>query len=63
MLLEKQIVCPYCGEMIVVDIDPTGGARQHYIQDCPVCCRPITILATSGLDGDYQIETRSEDET
>lgn len=34
--------CPYCGENISVLID-SSVPDQHYIEDCEVCCRPITI--------------------
>lgn len=35
--------CWACGEEIVIPIDPTMGARQDYVEDCPVCCRPNEI--------------------
>ena len=36
-------VCPHCGEQIVVPLDPSGGADQSYVEDCPVCCNPNLI--------------------
>jgi len=36
--------CPYCGEMIELVIDCSLG-EQSYIEDCSVCCRPITVTA------------------
>ncbi|MFG0329364.1 MAG: CPXCG motif-containing cysteine-rich protein [Phycisphaerales bacterium] len=36
-------ICPTCGEEILLGVDPTGGASQSYIEDCPVCCRPNAI--------------------
>ena len=41
----QTVRCPYCGEWLEVFIDPSVR-RQEYIEDCQVCCRPIT------LDGD-----------
>ena len=35
-----EIICPHCGEAVVVVIDPSGGVNQDYVQDCEVCCRP-----------------------
>ncbi|AGC42482.1 hypothetical protein MYSTI_01133 [Myxococcus stipitatus DSM 14675] len=35
--------CPYCGEQVEVDVDPIGATDEHYIEDCPVCCRPWTV--------------------
>lgn len=39
---EYIITCPYCGEQINVLIDCTYNA-QEYIEDCQVCCRPISF--------------------
>jgi hypothetical protein len=40
---EASYVCPSCGESIVIPIDPSGGAEQQYVEDCPVCCNPNVI--------------------
>ena len=48
-LLEKAIACPYCGESIDVLVD-TSVVPQEYIEDCQVCCRPITIRVTMGFE-------------
>ncbi|MEO6435316.1 MAG: CPXCG motif-containing cysteine-rich protein [Tepidisphaeraceae bacterium] len=40
---EAAYVCPTCGEQIVIPLDPTGGAEQEYVEDCPVCCNPNVI--------------------
>lgn len=36
----RQVDCPYCGEQFTAAVDSSGGS-QDYIEDCPVCCRPI----------------------
>ena len=36
-------VCSYCGEEIVIPVDPSAGAYQQYVEDCPVCCHPNVI--------------------
>jgi len=38
--IERDISCPYCGEVITVLIDDSVP-HQRYIEDCQVCCRPI----------------------
>ncbi len=38
--------CPYCGELCEIVLDPGGGAHQHYVEDCPVCCRPWAVTVT-----------------
>ncbi|MCZ6525711.1 MAG: CPXCG motif-containing cysteine-rich protein [Gammaproteobacteria bacterium] len=37
-----QIDCPYCGETIELLIDCSIDL-QEYIEDCEVCCKPITV--------------------
>lgn len=32
--------CAGCDQWNEIDIDPTGGKRQRYVQDCEVCCKP-----------------------
>lgn len=39
----QDIDCPYCGERITLALDASAGA-QRYIEDCAVCCRPITVV-------------------
>ena len=34
--------CPYCGEEISMAFERFSGA-QEYIEDCEVCCRPISV--------------------
>ena len=38
-----QTTCPHCGETVAVALDPGGGTRQEYIEDCEVCCRPWRV--------------------
>jgi len=35
---EAEVSCPYCGETIVIGLDPGGGITQEYVEDCQVCC-------------------------
>jgi hypothetical protein len=42
--------CPSCFETNYVAVDPSGGKRQRFTEDCPVCCRPIAFDA--GFNGD-----------
>ena len=39
---EAEVDCPCCGETIVVLVDPSV-ARQSYIEDCSVCCKPLQL--------------------
>ena len=55
------IQCPYCWEEIEVLVDGSIS-DQEYIEDCSVCCKPIT-LSVEVADGEVlSIEARSEDD-
>ena len=46
--------CPCCGEELNVKLDPSGGRKQKFIQDCEVCCRPMEIeVHFHGNEVDY----------
>jgi Cysteine-rich CPXCG len=49
---ERLVRCPYCGEPFSTVIDCTAGS-QAYVEDCPICCRPIEIQVT--LSGGGQV--------
>jgi hypothetical protein len=42
--------CPYCGERFEAVADASGGTAE-YVEDCPVCCRPITFRLDADEDG------------
>ena len=42
MLPTIAVPCPYCGERVELMIDAADDL-QHYVQDCPVCCRPMEV--------------------
>ena len=72
----KEIVCPYCGEIIVVLLEPLVSVDTHfgetyidtdnqdmeYIEDCQVCCRPITMRTSIENGGSIRIDVFSENE-
>lgn len=60
-LQQTRVSCPYCGELIEVLLDP-GDDCQEYIEDCQVCCRPITFRVHSGSDGDLELSVHHENE-
>jgi hypothetical protein len=48
---EQELSCPYCGETVEITVDPTGGAQQEYVEDCPVCCQPWQVHVEVDSDG------------
>ena len=59
---EVTVSCPYCGEQINVLIDCTYNG-QEYIEDCQVCCRPITFFVQYDEYNTIQVNTRHENES
>ncbi|HIB37118.1 CPXCG motif-containing cysteine-rich protein [Mesonia sp.] len=42
-MIEHFFQCPYCWEEISMLLDPS--VSQTYVEDCEVCCNPMTIHA------------------
>jgi hypothetical protein len=60
MLETEDYHCPYCGEGVEAVLDLSAGDQQ-YIEDCPVCCRPINFSLQT--DGDsWELHVTSENE-
>lgn len=58
---EQKIECPYCGETITVLLD-YSVPRQNYIEDCQVCCRPITFNVEEIDNGEWEVSVSHENE-
>ena len=61
MLSPCIIDCPYCGESIEILID-ASIPNQQYIEDCQVCCRPITLNVEIDEDGEAQVRASGEND-
>lgn len=35
--------CAGCGEWNETTVDESAGARQQYVEDCQVCCKPNVL--------------------
>ncbi len=55
------ISCPYCGEPIEILVDESAG-DQCYIEDCQVCCRPISLSVRVDDDGEPQVSAAGEND-
>lgn len=61
MVKLQSMYCPHCGEPLDTFVDPGGGERQDYVEDCAVCCRPIRFVAVQDPDsGEYTVDVSSE---
>ena len=52
--------CAYCGTVNETLVDPSGGARQTYTEDCAVCCRPNVLHISIAADGEITIAAEFE---
>ena len=52
--------CAFCGEDNEVFVDPSGGRRQTFTEDCAVCCRPNLIALSVDADGEVDLEVSRE---
>ena len=57
---EASYICDSCGEEIIVPLDPSGGERQEYVEDCPVCCCPNIIHVEFDDDGSARVWGEAE---
>lgn len=53
--------CPYCGEPIELLVDYSVEAQQ-YIEDCQVCCRPMSVSVEVTATGEANVWVSHEDE-
>jgi len=53
--------CPYCGERVQVQAEAFGVPEEHYVEDCPVCCRPWTVHLSREADA-VQVRLSREDD-
>ena len=60
--MHLEFVCPYCGEPVDSVIDVAGGARQEYVEDCAVCCRPWQVRVRVDARGGVEVELRRDDD-
>jgi hypothetical protein len=52
LLRGHDATCPHCWETISLTLD-LSVPEQSYIEDCPVCCRPMLVSFVAN-DGDVE---------
>lgn len=52
---EAEVACPYCGERVVISLDPGGGTTQEYVEDCQVCCQPWRVRLSYDESGAAEV--------
>ena len=54
------IQCPYCGETLVIEPEPSDETIE-YVDDCHVCCQPIVMTVSYSEDGS-EVSAKRENE-
>jgi hypothetical protein len=57
---EATVLCPYCGELNDISLDPGSGRHQEYVEDCQICCRPWLVRVTYLPDGGADVSVEAE---
>ena len=57
---EIQVQCPYCGEFLIIEPEPSDVLLE-YIEDCHVCCQPIVLQIRYREDGSNVAVRREND--
>jgi hypothetical protein len=58
---DATVLCPYCGEINEIALDPGSGNQQEYVEDCQVCCRPWRVVVRYLPDGSAEVSAEPED--
>lgn len=58
---DATVLCPYCGEINEIALDPGSGTHQEYVEDCQVCCRPWRVTVHYQADGTAEVSAEVED--
>ena len=50
LLQGQDATCPHCWETVNLTLD-LSVSEQSYVEDCPVCCKPM-LVSYSTADGE-----------
>ena len=59
LLQSVSLQCPCCWETVELLVDGSV-ADQQYVEDCPVCCRPLVIRVEDATGGKPRVEAEPE---
>jgi len=58
---EVGFACAGCGEWNDTSVDASAGAKQTYVEDCQVCCKPNVLhIAWDEWQQGYRIDSELE---
>jgi hypothetical protein len=58
LIQSQEATCPHCWESISLTLD-LSVPEQSYIEDCPVCCKPMVVsyTAADGEVAEFSVES------
>jgi hypothetical protein len=58
LLQDQNATCPHCWESITLTLD-LSVPEQSYVEDCPVCCKPMLVsyTASDGEVAQFSVES------
>jgi hypothetical protein len=59
--IDAAVECPYCGETVLIALDPGSGEDQEYVEDCQVCCQPWHVTVMYAADGSAAVSITALD--
>ena len=60
LVIEHRFTCPYCWESITMLVD-LSASSQSYVEDCEVCCNPISLHLRAEDDEVVEFEAQRLD--
>ncbi len=60
---EATFICAFCGARNYIEVDPSAGFEQDYVEECQTCCQPNVLhvcFDTNTLEAAVQAEMESE---
>jgi hypothetical protein len=58
----SEFSCPYCMVTNDIQIDEENDLNQQQIVDCQICCSPIEIVVTIGVNDKFNIIATTDNE-
>lgn len=62
LIFSAEFSCPYCMVTNDIQIDEENDVNQQQIVDCQICCSPIEILVTAGVQDRFNIIATTDNE-
>jgi Zn ribbon nucleic-acid-binding protein len=62
LIANAEFSCPYCMATNDIQIDEENDLNQQQIVDCQICCSPIEVVVTTGINDKFNIVATTDNE-